>query len=159
MRRFVAVAEAGSLTAAALRLGQSQSTVSRHIKAIEADLGLELFVRELRGLTLAETGLSLIEPAREMAAAAARLEILVVGRDVSLAGTVRITAGVVVSNYLLAPIIAALRGQEPSIEIDLVPSDEAEKLIFRKADIAVRMHRPSKLDIVAEHIANRQIAL
>lgn len=159
LRSFVAVAEAGSLTAAAQALGQSQPTVSRHIKAIEADLGIELFVRDLRGLSLTEPGLTLIEPAREMAASVARLQQLALGRDVSHSGTVRITASVVVANFLLPPIIATLRKHEPNIEIELVPSDEAENLIFRKADIAVRMYRPNQLDIVAKHISDQQIAL
>lgn len=159
LRSFVAVSEAGSLTGAADKLGQSQPTIGRHIKAIEDTLGVDLFVRDRTGLTLTQTGLLLVEPAREMAACAARLEQLAVGHDVRLSGTVRITASVIVSNFLLPPVIARLRQTEPSIEIELCPSDEPENLIFREADIAVRMFRPTQLDIVAKQIAEQPVAL
>ena len=159
VRTFLVVADTGSLTAAATKLGQSQPTVGRHVKAAEAALGVELFTRGTSGLTLTEVGLSLVEPAREMAAASARLENLAAGGDARLRGTVRITASVVVSHHLLPPIIAEIRAEEPDIEIELVPSDTTENLIFREADIAVRMYRPTQLDIVAKHVADHPIAL
>jgi len=159
IRSFVAVAEAGSLSAAARKTGQSQPTVGRHIKAAEAALGVELFSRELGGLTLTEIGQSLLEPAREMATASARLESLAVGGDTRVAGTVRITASVVVAHYLLPPIIAEIRAQEPHIEIELLPSDLTENLIFREADIALRMFRPTQLDVVTRHLGDHPVAL
>jgi DNA-binding transcriptional LysR family regulator len=159
LKTFVAVAEAGSLTGAARRLGQSQPTVGRHIKAIEAEMGIDLFIRDLNGLTLSEAGITLIEPAREMAIAAARLEQLAAGEDIRQSGTVRITASVVVSNYLMPPIIARMLELEPNIEIELYPSDTVENLVFREADIAIRMYRPTQLDIVTKHVADQQLAL
>ncbi|MXQ09790.1 LysR family transcriptional regulator [Alphaproteobacteria bacterium GH1-50] len=159
LKTFLAVAEAGSLTGAARRLGQSQPTVGRHIKAMETALGVELFVRDLTGFTLTETGATLLEPAHEMALAAARLAQLAAGQDISPSGTVRITASVVVSNYVLPPVIARLRKAEPNIEIELYPSDATENLVFREADIAIRMYRPTQLDTVVKHLADQQIAL
>lgn len=159
IRSFVAVAETGSLTAAAKKTGQSQPTVGRHVKAAEAALGVELFTRGVSGLVLTEIGQLLLEPAREMAAASARLQTLAVGGDTRLSGTIRITASVVVSHYILPPIIAKFRELEPDIEIELVPSDLSENLIFRDADIAVRMYRPTQLDIVTKHICDQPIAL
>ncbi len=159
IRTFVAVAETGSLTAAAKLLGQSQPTVGRHIKSAEMALGMELFTRGIGGLMLTEAGLSLLKPAQDMAAASAQLESLAVGRDTRLSGTVRITASVVVSHYLLPSIIAEIRAQEPGIEIELFPSDVTENLIFREADIAVRMYRPKQLDIIAKHICDQPMAL
>jgi len=133
VRAFLAVAETGSLSAAARSLGQSQPTLGRHIKAAEAALGATLFVREPGGLRLTEIGSMLLGPVREMAEASARFETLAAGRDMALSGTVRITASVVVSHYLLPGMIAALRQAEPDIEVELVPSDATENLIFRKA--------------------------
>lgn len=159
IRTFVAVAETGSLTAAAQKTGLSQPTVGRHIRAAEAALGAELFTRGADGLTLTGTGLALLEPAREMAAASARLETLAAGRDTRLSGTVRIAASIVVSHYLLPPIVAAIRAREPEIEIELLPSDASENLIFREADIAIRMYRPEQLDLVTRHILDQPVAL
>jgi DNA-binding transcriptional LysR family regulator len=158
-RAFLAVAETGSLSAAARVLGQSQPTLGRHIKAAEAALGATLFVREPGGLRLTEVGRLLLDPAREMAAASARLETLAAGRDMRVSGTVRITASVVVSHYLLPPIVADLRHAEPDIEIELVASDTTENLTFREADIAIRMFRPTQLGVVTRKIGDSPMAL
>lgn len=159
IRSFLAVAEAGSLTAAAKKSGQSQPTLGRHIRAAEDALGTQLFVRTTGGLQLTEAGLSLLEPARDMAKASARLATIAAGSDARLSGTVRITASVVVSHYLLPAIIADMRQIEPEIEIELVPTDASESLIFREADIAVRMYRPTQLDIVTRKLSDHSIAL
>jgi len=159
VRAFLAVAETGSLSAAARTLGQSQPTLGRHIKAAEAALGATLFVREPDGLRLTEIGGMLLGPAQEMAAASARLETLAAGRDMRVSGTVRITASVVVSHFLLPRIIAELRDAEPDIDVELVPSDTTENLIFREADIAIRMFRPTQLDIVTRKIGDSPMAL
>ncbi|XHC09203.1 LysR family transcriptional regulator [Labrenzia sp. ac12] len=159
IRSLLAVAETGSLSAAARKTGLSQPTLGRHIKAVETAFGTGIFVRGAGGLQLTEAGLSLLEPAREMAQAYARLTTQAAGSDAAIAGTVRITASVVVSHYLLPPIIAGIRRSESDIEIELVPSDTTENLIFREADIAVRMFRPSQLDVVARKIADQPIAL
>ncbi|WP_244274702.1 substrate-binding domain-containing protein [Labrenzia sp. OB1] len=103
--------------------------------------------------------MTLLEPARAMAEASARLMTLSAGRDARLSGTVRITASNVVSHYLLPDIIADLRQSEPDIEVELVPSDTSESLIFREADIAVRMYRPTQLDIVTRKVSDHPIAL
>ncbi len=159
IRSFLAVAETGSLTAAAKATAQSQPTLGRHIRAAEAALGTELFVRVPNGLDLTEAGLTLLDPAREMAAAYARLGALAAGHSTRIAGTVRITASIVVSHYILPRIIAALRQAEPAIEVELVPSDASENLLYRDADIAIRMYRPTQLDIVARKIAEQPVAL
>ena len=156
---FLAVAETGSLSAAARATGQSQPTLGRHIKAAEAALGATLFLRVPTGLQLSEVGLSLLEPARQMAEASARLEMIAAGHATQLSGTVRITASVVVSHYILPAIVADIRRAEPEIEIELVPSDTTESLLFRDADIAIRMYRPTQLDIVTRKIAEQKIAL
>ena len=159
IRSFLAVAETGSLTAAAQKTGQSQPTIGRHIKAAEDILGTQLFTRTTSGLQLTDAGLTMLEPARDMAIASARLSTLAAGRDAKLSGTVRITASIVVSHYLLPAIIAELRQTEPDIAIELVPSDTSESLIFREADIAVRMYRPTQLDIITRKISDHTMAL
>jgi len=156
---FLAVADAGSLSGAGRALGVSQPTLGRRIKAAEAALGATLFVRARTGLHLTEIGRTLLGPAREMAAASARFETLAAGRDTALSGTVRITASVVVSHYVLPAIVARLRAAEPDIQLELVPSDTTENLIFREADIAIRMFRPTQLDIVTRKLGDTPMAL
>jgi DNA-binding transcriptional LysR family regulator len=94
-----------------------------------------------------------------MAEAAARLSLAAASGDQAMTGTVRITASRVVAHHLLPPIIASLRWTEPGIDIELVPSDTSENLLFREADIALRMYRPTQEGTFARHVADLPTAL
>ena len=155
-RSFLAVAETGSLSAAARRLGLSQPTLGRHIAEMEARTGLSLFARQPRGLAPTEAALTLLPHARAMAEAAAHLSLAAAGRDPALTGTVRLTASRIFAHHLLPPVLADLRRAEPGIEIELVPSDISENLLYRQADIALRMYRPTQPDLVARHLGDRR---
>lgn len=149
---FVAVAEGGSLSAAARAMGSTQPTLGRQIKALEGQLGATLFQRNPRGFDMTDVGASLLPAAMAMRAAANDLALTVAGKTASLAGTVRITASVATSVYHLPSIIADIRQQEPEIAIELVASDESGNLLYREADIAVRMYQPTQLDLVTRHL-------
>jgi DNA-binding transcriptional LysR family regulator len=159
IRSVLAVAEAGSLSAAARATGISQPTLGRHVQAAEAALSVPLFTRVAQGLVLTEAGQALMPAARAMQAAAAELAMTAAGRATGIAGSVRITASRVVSHRLLPPILARLRAEEPGIQIDLVPSDTTENLLFGEADIALRMYRPTQGDLVTRHVANLSLGL
>ncbi len=154
VQTFLAVAEYGSLSAAARVLGRSQPTLGRHVKLMEDQLGSELFRRHEKGLSLTRAGEALLGTARSMRSAAHELQLEAQGRTARIQGTVRISASVVVATHHLPGIIATIRVREPSISIELVPSDETSKLHFREADIALRMYRPTQLDLVTQHIGD-----
>ena len=153
IQSFLAVAEAGSLSAAARALGRSQPSLGRDIRALEAQLGAALFDRHARGLAPSATGARLLQHARRMREEIAAIALTAAGEARQLAGTVRITASVFVAHYLLPPILADIRRAEPDIQIDLLPSDDSENLLFRAADIALRMYRPTHPDLIARHVA------
>jgi DNA-binding transcriptional LysR family regulator len=159
VQAFLAVAETGSLSAASKVLGSSQPTLGRQVAALEAALGAELFRRHPRGLSLSGAGEALLPAAEAMRAAAARMALAAAGEDRGLDGTVRITASVIVSHFVLPPVLARLRRTAPGISIDLVASDSSENLLFREADIAVRMYRPRQLDMVTRHVADIPLGL
>lgn len=154
VQAFLAVAETGSLSAAGRQLGASQPTVGRHIAAMQDQLGLELFNRTPKGLALTETGQSLLAPARAMQEAAGQMALVAAGRQADLAGTVRITASMVTAAAHLPPIIAQLRRETPEIAVEVAPSDSTRNLLWREADIAVRMYRPTQLDLITKHVGD-----
>ena len=158
-RSFLAVAETGSLSAAARSLTLSQPTLGRHIAELETALSTKLFTRTAKGLSPTEAALALVPAATAMRQAAAQLSLLAAGREESLKGTVRLTASRVVSHYLLPPMLARLRQAEPGIEIELVPTDSTENLLFREADIALRMYRPTQNDVVTRHLTDLPMTL
>lgn len=159
IQSFVAVAECGSLTAAAQKLRASQPTIGRHISQIESSLGVVLFSRVHRGLELTAEGEALLPAARDMQAAAARLSLAAAGQTQNLSGVVRITASVFVSHYILPPLLAELRAMEPDIEIELHASDSTDNLLFHEADIALRMYRPEQLDTITRHICDFDVGI
>ncbi|HWP06184.1 MAG TPA: LysR family transcriptional regulator [Polyangiaceae bacterium] len=158
VQAFLAVSEVGSLSAAARVLGSSQPTVGRQIHAMEEQLGAELFQRHDKGLTLTETGEAMLPPARAMRQAIHEIELRAAGKAETLEGAVRITSSVVVGTEHLPRIVARIRREEPRIEIELHVSDETSNLHFREADIAVRLYRPTQLDLVTQHLGDLRFA-
>ncbi len=154
VQAFLAVAEEGSLSAAARVMGASQPTLGRQIKALEQQLEAQLFQRQAKGYVLTGTGASLMEPARTMRSAMNDIALAAAGQSGRIEGTVRVTASMMTSQYHLPPLIADIRRAEPRIAIDLVPSDESRNLLYREADIAVRMYRPTQLDLVTQHVGD-----
>lgn len=153
VRTFLAVADGGSMIAAAGRLGLTQPGIGRQINQLEAVLGLTLFVRGRSGMQLTESSLALLDDARAMRAEFDRLMLKASGKDERIAGPVRITASRIVSVYILPPILARLRAAEPELEIELVSDNAVANLLARDADIAIRMVRPTQNDLIAIKIA------
>lgn len=159
IRSFLAVVDAGSLSAASRVTGISQPTLGRHVREAEQALDAPLFQREARGQRLTKAGQALLPAARDMAAAAARLVLAAKAEDGRITGTVRLTASRIVSAHILPPILSRLRAAEPGIQIEIVPSDEVENLLFHAADIAVRMVRPTQGDLIAQRVATMSLGL
>ncbi|MBN9888695.1 LysR family transcriptional regulator [Salipiger abyssi] len=159
VQSFLAVAETGSLSAAARRLGASQPTLGRQVRQIEEALDVTLFTRQPRGLRLTETGAELLPHAQAMRDGMRAFGIAAAGRAERLAGPVRITASGVSAHHHLPPVLARIRALEPEISLDLVPSDHSENLLYREADIALRMYRPDQLDIVMKHLGDLELGL
>lgn len=157
VQAFLAVAREGSLSGGARALGISQPTLGRHIARLEAETGLTLFTRQPRGLDLTEAGRALRPPAERMAAAMAEMALAAAGRDEALTGTVRITASEVVAHHILPRIVAELLAEAPGISVEIDASNASGNLLFREADIAVRMFRPEQLDLVTRRLGEIEI--
>ncbi|KPP93125.1 MAG: LysR family transcriptional regulator [Rhodobacteraceae bacterium HLUCCA08] len=159
VQTFLAVAEGGSLSAAARALGLSQPTLGRQVRALEDTLRADLFLRHARGLSLTDTGAALLEPARAMREAMHRIALTAAGREARLEGTVRLTASVMTALFHLPPIVARIRREEPDIAIEILPSDISQNLLYREADIALRMYRPRQLDLVTRHLGEMRLGM
>ncbi len=156
-RSFAAVAQHGSLSAAARALALSQPTLGRHIEALESALGSKLFERTGGGFTPSELGLRAFEAVRKAGEALAEAELLAAGNSGALEGSVRLTASIVTAHYVLPPMLRTLRDEFEAVAFELVPSDSPENLLMREADIAVRMFRPTQLDLIARKLGDTPI--
>jgi len=136
---FAAVVEAGSLTAAAKRLGLTKTVVSSHLKKLEEELGVTLIGRTTRRMRLTDIGRELHEriqgPLVELMAGAAA------ARDRSRAprGSVRLTASIDYGSEVLAPLLVRIQQENPGLVIDLVLDDHALDFIAEGIDIAIRI--------------------
>ena len=159
LRTLLAVAEEGSLSGAARVLGQSQPTVGRHLRSAEEALGASLFQRHARGLRPTAFCETVLPMAREMREAVQRLSLQAAGRSQAVEGRVRLTASVFVAAHLLPPILADLQASHPGIDVDVVASDTTENLLFHEADLALRMYRPTQLDMITRHLGDLRLGL
>ncbi|WP_248794769.1 LysR family transcriptional regulator [Pseudomonas sp. MWU13-2105] len=154
---FKTVVEAGSLTAAAERLGQTRAVISFTLKRLEAELGVTLLARNTRRLALTEAGerfygrcLSMLEQAR-LAIDEARSE------HTQLRGTLRITTTV---EYALAKVVPALelfRQIHPELKVHLSTSSTHADLISERFDVALRLGQVSDSNHRATQLATFKI--
>lgn len=139
IRYFLAVARAGSVRAGAERLGVRHSTVIRRLSQLEERLGARLFDRLPAGYRLTAAGVDAFDMAEQMAGSSHRLEALVLGRDQSLEGVLRVTMTSMLATHLLMPDLADFMALYPDVELDVLTSDAPANLTNREADVAVRV--------------------
>jgi len=154
VRSFLAVIDAGSITAAARATGARQPTLSRHLGELEVQLGAPLFERTGRGVVPTAAALAVLPAARQMQSGAEGLARAARRGREATQGTVRITTSEVAACWLLPPIVAALQREEPGIAIEIVASNLVQNLLRREADIALRMVRPVQGSLVARRLAD-----
>lgn len=154
VRTFVAVADSGSLAAAARDLGLAHPTVARHVQNLEASLGLSLFDRRATGLALNEAGQRLVSSARGMLDGARAFELA--SRSVSSreSGLVRITASEFIADVfpeLLSPLRRV--GDDGLINIELLIANDLLNILQGEADIAIRHVEPHQRELVCRRLA------
>ena len=149
---FVTAAESGTVSKAASTLAISQPTLSRQLVDLEKQLGQALFNRSTQGITLTEFGLILLEEAKLMQCSAFRLQRLVGGHTTALSGRLRLSANELLANYYLPNILPTFLNQYPDISVEIEVTNQASNIDKRDADVAIRMFRPTQIDLVARHL-------
>ena len=139
VRHFLAVARAGSVRAAAERLGVNHSTVLRRIAQLEERLGAHMFEKLPSGYRLTAAGEEVLELAVQMEASSHELETRVFGRDQSVRGLLRVTLAPPLATHLLMPDFADFARLHPEIEMEVLSSGDLANLTSREADIAIRV--------------------
>lgn len=139
LRFVLAIAEQGTLSAAAASLRISHPTLSRRLRHIEKRLGTRLFDRTPTNLRLTAAGMEVQQLALRMRDDIADLERRVSGRDTDSREPIRLTAPDAVSEYLLPGILAELCKEQAELTIELVVSNQVLSLAQRSADIALRI--------------------
>ncbi len=138
LRYVLAVAEHGSVSAAARALGVNHATVLRRIAAFEEAHGAPIFDRGPQGYAVPPDRLRVIEAAREAAAAIDTVNRLIRGAEAQITGTLRITSTDSLCLAVLPEIVAGLQAASAGLRIDLVSTNAHLDLGRLGADISVR---------------------
>ncbi|MBB3237207.1 LysR family transcriptional regulator [Phyllobacterium endophyticum] len=151
LRTFVEIADAGGVTAAALRLGVSKSMVSRRLVRLEEELGVQLLARSTRGAALTEAGSTFRDYAARVCAEidVAKETILPAGE---LRGRLRIAAPLSFGPTHLANVLAEMARRHPFLQIQTCYSDQVVDLITEGYDCAIRLGYLQDSNLIARRV-------
>lgn len=117
LRYFVAIADAGSFTAAAVAVAIAQPALTRQLRDLEAELGVQLFQRSARGVRLTQAGATLYESARRMLAEAERVRQQLGGADAAADGTVVLGVSPTLTRILLPGVFERCHQQLAGVRL------------------------------------------
>jgi DNA-binding transcriptional LysR family regulator len=158
LRVFLALAREGKLTAVAKRLNVSHPTVARRVKQLEATVGARLFDRLPDRFALTAAGEALLGDVQAMEEAAASIHRRSAGMNGDVLGTVRISAGEAITDYM-ARSLPRLRQNLNCIEFELVASHTLANLSRREADLMIRDKVPDLASIVTRKLGSASYAV
>src|SRR5471032_2588764 len=121
IRTFVAVAQAGTLTAAAKELRLHTSTVSRAVTRLERHLGVLLVQRSPRGLVLTDSGKEYLQSCRRALRTLKDGGELLQGRRLKPSGLIKVACPVTMARDVLAPLLNEFLGRYPDLRLEIEP--------------------------------------
>lgn len=159
LRYFTAVARRGGLSGAARDLGMSAQTVGRRIAALEADVGVPLFVRHPSGHRLTDDGRTMLIDAEVVEEAMAQLRANATSRTGKVAGVVRLAAPETLTTHILLPGLRSLLDRYPALTLEVVTGIAPIGIARGEADIALRLVRPERGALTVRQIGRMAHAL
>lgn len=159
LRFFLAVAQVGTLTGAARRLGTDHATVSRRITALETAIGAKLFERTPHGYLPTLSGERLVAHAEAMEAEAiAATEGL--GRpEAGITGTIRINTLEGFGTFFLAPRLGRFAARHPRLKVELVTIQQIVALSRREGDVAIGLAPPKESRFMVTRLTDYRLGL
>ncbi|KMO28663.1 LysR family transcriptional regulator [Methylobacterium variabile] len=154
---FARSASLGSYTAAARSLGISPSAVSKSVQRLEERLGLSLFTRTTRSLTLTPEGRDLHERALRLLREAEAIEQAAVAARSEPAGTLKVTAPFPIGVHLLAPALPRFRERHPRLSVDLRLGDRFADIIEEGIDVAIRVGELADSRLISRRLAPHRL--
>ncbi|WP_405125011.1 LysR family transcriptional regulator [Ralstonia pseudosolanacearum] len=154
---FARAASLGSYTAAARSLSVSPSAISKSVQRLEDRLGLRLFTRTTRSLTLTPEGRDLHDRALKLLRDAEEIEQAAAAARSEPAGLLRITAPLPVGIHLIAPYLPEFRDRYPALSVDLRLNDQFSDLVEEGIDVAIRIGRLVDSRLIARKLASNTV--
>jgi len=149
---FAVVAEEGSFTRAAARLGMSQSALSHAMRGLEARLNVRLLARTTRAVSTTEAGETLLRSLRpaleDIASGLAKVGAL----GGAPSGTVRLTATRNAINAVLMPVLPAFLAAHPDVRVEAIVDDTLTDIVANRFDAGIRFGNIVEKDMIAVRV-------
>jgi DNA-binding transcriptional LysR family regulator len=139
LNAFIAVVEAGGFSAAARRTGDSQSAISKAIGALEKRLGVALFNRSTRSVTLTDQGQRYYDRTKPLVDEMDDADSELTSSTQNVSGLIRIAASGTFGRLHVLPLIPDLLSLNPGLQVDLVLSDFVRDMVEDRIDLAIRV--------------------
>ncbi|MFO7806679.1 MAG: LysR family transcriptional regulator [Paracoccaceae bacterium] len=159
VRVFLAVARAGSLSAASPKLRMDPATLGRRMARLEEGLGAALFVKSPQGYVLTERGHDMQQQAETAEAALVRALETGQAADAGLSGQIRIGAPDGCANFLLPQVCARLQADNPGLEVQILALPRVVNLSQREADMAITVSPPKAGRLTVRRISDYRLHL
>lgn len=157
MAAFIAVVEARGFSAAARRTGDTQSSISKLVGSLEKRLGVKLFNRSTRSVTLTDDGQSYYQRTKPLIEEIDSADRELTSRTLNVAGQIRIAAAATFGRLHILPLLPDLLSRYPKLVVDLVLSDFVRDMVDDRIDLAIRVGAVNELDAVVRRVATSSL--
>jgi DNA-binding transcriptional LysR family regulator len=154
LRYFLSVAQSGTVSQAARRLGVDHATIIRRVEALEHAMGVKLFERTPRGYYLTANGERLLPSAESIHEETRRIGREMLASHHGIGGIVRISTLEGFGNVFLAGRLPKFAAQYPNLHIELLTLQQIVALSRREADIAITLQPPDNGRFVHEKLTD-----
>lgn len=157
MRVFVRAASDGSLSAAARHLGMSPAMATKHVNALEARLGVKLFHRSTRRLTLTEAGSDYLDACLRILPEIDEAEAAAASQRVKASGLLRMNVPLSFGRCFVAPLMPEFCRRHPEVTVELGLSDAELDIIAGSWDLAIRIGRLDDSPLQARRLGDSEM--
>jgi len=153
MNAFLAIVEAGGFSAAARRMGESQPAVSKAVGALERRLGVALFNRSTRSVTLTDQGQRYYERTKPLVNEMDDADSEMTSSTHNVSGLMRIAAASTFGRLHVLPLLPDLLSLHPGLQVDLILSDFMRDMVEDRIDLAIRVGPVEEPDAIVKRVA------
>ncbi|MBW7962926.1 LysR family transcriptional regulator [Bradyrhizobium sp. BR 10261] len=159
LRIFLAIAREGTLGAAGRKIGQTQPTMGRRLRALEQALGQTLFQRTADGFVLTDEGTAVLARAERIEEETIALQRQATGAETQLDGILRLSSSDWFGTLMLSPVIAAFGKSHPKVIVELLTDARLYSLPRREADLVFRIKPFSEPEVISRKLLHIPYAL
>jgi DNA-binding transcriptional LysR family regulator len=155
---FAAIVDAGTFAAAGEQLEMSQPGVSRAVARLEARLGIRLFDRTTRAISLTDEGRRFYEQVMPLMAGLEEAAATAAGGATAVRGRLRVNVDPFFSRLVLGPRLGSFMARYPELQLDLVTKDQLGDMVADGFDLAVRFGNPASSSLVYRRLLDSRMA-